>query len=194
MAVANLKEALSLDPLSPNARADLALAFYFCRRYEASLRQCRQTLSAAPRFGRAHHLIGLTYLQAGEPRRALEEFEQALASLGRKTRTLALMAHAFAAMGQSAEANSLAVNLEADKSPSIPPIDRALLFSAVGDYDSAFEWLEHASNEDDGELIWLRVDPIYDGIRRDPRFPKLVDRLMPPCVEMSSVLPPRRLR
>jgi hypothetical protein len=104
------------------------------------------------------------------------------------------MAHAFAAMGESAQANSLALNLEADKSPTIPAIDRALLFSALGDYDSAFKWLEHASSEDDGELIWLRVDPIYDSIRRDPRFPELVDRLMLPCVKMNSALPPRRLR
>jgi hypothetical protein len=47
----------------------------------------------------------------------------------------------------------------------------------LGDYDRTFQFLEKAFLEDEGELIWMPVDPIHDRLRKDPRFVPFVHRI-----------------
>jgi len=47
----------------------------------------------------------------------------------------------------------------------------------LGDYDAAFEHLERACGERATDLVWLRVRPVFDPIRQDPRFESLCRRL-----------------
>jgi hypothetical protein len=52
-----------------------------------------------------------------------------------------------------------------------------LVYSALGDHDAAFRWLEEAYREHDTFLPWLNVDPEFDRLRDDPRFHDLVRRI-----------------
>jgi TolB-like protein len=179
MAVANLRAALELDPLSPNVAADLALALYFSREYAATIAQCEKTLRFSPGFHRAHQSLGLAYLQICEYSKAIEHFQLASASSGRNSRLFAWMAQAYAAKGDTHAVSRLISEWRTVQLESIPAIDEALLSAAAGDYDRAFEWLERALSNDDGELIWLPVDPIYDTLRQDSRFSSLLKRIGP---------------
>src|SRR5579863_10219936 len=107
-------------PSSPNAHADLALALYFSRRYEDSVMECRRTLSAAPGFYRSHQLLGLNFLQLREHRKAIEHFHLAIASSGRNSRMLVLLAHAHAAVDQFDEAARLAAELSSASKVYVP--------------------------------------------------------------------------
>ncbi len=66
LAIVSFRRALELDPLSPNANVDLALALYFSRNYRECILQCERTLQLTPGFYRAHQLLGLSYLQTGD--------------------------------------------------------------------------------------------------------------------------------
>ncbi len=53
----------------------------------------------------------------------------------------------------------------------------ASIYAALGDADAAFEWLENAYERRVPALTWIRVDPIFDPLRSDPRFDDLLRRI-----------------
>jgi TolB-like protein/Tfp pilus assembly protein PilF len=177
LAIVSFRRALELDPLSPNANADLALALYFSRDYHACIAQCERTLALTPDFYRAHQLLGLSHLQTGNWKEAIARFHAAIDAAGRNKRMLALMAHAYAAMGDRSGVAQLCSEIEAGAPGKVSAMDLCLLYSATGDLDRAFEHLERAFCEGSGELIWLSVDPIYEILRRDPRFVTFSERI-----------------
>jgi hypothetical protein len=93
--------------------------------------------------------------------------------------------HAFAALGhlavlrgQRAEAErALAALTEAARMRYVSPVDFARLHLVLGDFDGAFEWLERAYAERRGWLTYLKVEPLLDPIRGDPRFGELVRKM-----------------
>ena len=177
-AISNLTRALDLDPLSPNVSADLALAHYFSRSYDQVIAQCERTLDLTPGFYRPHHLLGLAFLQQQRFVEAVEQFRTAAALYLRgNPKMLALLAHAYAAMGRSGDALRIAHDLTQARKSYLPPIDAAILYTATGDSDRAFASLEKAYEENDGELIWLSVDPIHDRLRDDSRFEEFLTRI-----------------
>lgn len=177
LAIVSFRRALNLDPLSPNANADLALALYFSRNYRECVAQCEKTLQLTPGFYRAHQLLGLSYLQTGDYQQAVARFQAAIDAAGRNTRMLALMAHAYSAMGNRKGVMQLCSEVQGTVSGKVPAMDSCLLYSAAGDLDRAFEYLERAFSEANGELIWLSVDPIYECLRRDSRFATFSERI-----------------
>jgi tetratricopeptide (TPR) repeat protein len=177
IAIENIKAALDLDPLSPNARADLALALHFSRRFKESILECERTLRSTPGFYRSYHLMGLNFLQTGEYSKAVDQFQLAISCSGRNSRILVLLARAYAAIRQMEEAKRIAAELMPPHDIYVPAIDFALLYSTFGDYDRTFQFLEKAFLEDEGELIWMAIDPIHDALRGDARFLAFLQRI-----------------
>lgn len=179
MAVTAVRQAVTMDPLSPNANADLALALYFARQYDEALAQCQKTLDLKPGFYRAHQLAGLAHLQSGRHQQALRELQAAVELTKGVPRGSALLASALAAMGKMEEARLIfAHSIETRRKASA--MEFALFFAAMGDLDRVFEQLECAYVEQDSELLWLSVDPLYDEVRKDPRFPAFLSRMGSP--------------
>jgi Flp pilus assembly protein TadD len=93
--------------------------------------------------------------------------------------------HAFVALGRlavlrgrraDAEA-SLTTLYETAKTRYVSPVDFARLHLALGDTDKTFEWIERARDERRGWLTYLKVEPLLDPIRGDPRYFELVRRM-----------------
>jgi hypothetical protein len=53
----------------------------------------------------------------------------------------------------------------------------ASVYVALGDYDRAFEYLEKAVNERAAWMVWIKVDPIWDPIRKDKRFTSILKKM-----------------
>jgi hypothetical protein len=49
--------------------------------------------------------------------------------------------------------------------------------AALGDKDQAFQWLEKAYEERDTWLVHLKIDPMLDSLRLDPRYANLLARI-----------------
>jgi TolB-like protein/tetratricopeptide (TPR) repeat protein len=182
MAIMAIKQAVRMDPSSPNANADLALAYYFSRNFDDAIAQCRRTLALYAGFYRAHQLAGMAHLQKRDFQSALEHLQSAATQTRGTGRAAVLLASALLAMGRLGEAHAVfTTSIEARNSkPSA--IEFALFFAALGDLDSVFQWLERAYEEQDAELLWLSVDPMYDTVRHDPRFLALLSRIGKPAV------------
>jgi hypothetical protein len=55
--------------------------------------------------------------------------------------------------------------------------DYALIHFALEENDEAFRWLDFAYEERAPWLVWLRVDPMFDRVRPDPRFQQLLAKM-----------------
>jgi hypothetical protein len=60
------------------------------------------------------------------------------------------------------------------------------VYTALGDFDRAFEWLEKAADAHDVMLAYLRVGPCYDSLRSHPRFVQLLGRIGMLTADTSS--------
>jgi tetratricopeptide (TPR) repeat protein len=177
----SLQKILHRDPFAHSPRVErllrYALAFYFSREYDKVVEHCRETMDFTPGFYRPHHLLGLAYLQKGLFAKAVRQFEQARAlSRGRSKMSIHL-ALAYSKMGKNEKARRIGEEPIAAQNSALHTMDLALLYLAMGDRHHMFTWLEKARLEHESELFWLSTDPIDDGVRRDPRFSSLLERM-----------------
>jgi len=56
----------------------------------------------------------------------------------------------------------------------------ALIYLALGDKDEAMTWLERSYHSGEAEMSLIRVNPLLDPLRGNPRFEQLADQVIPP--------------
>jgi TolB-like protein/DNA-binding winged helix-turn-helix (wHTH) protein len=178
-AIDSIRRAQELDPLSPLINADAGWYYYYARRYEDSIRECRRVLSLDPEYAWAQSCVVAAAARAGrveEARRGLLELATMLRAPEDVRREIA-SASDIDARGRRLSAWLL------DRTAPRPgefypsPYSRALLRLDVGDPAGALESLEAAYEERDGSLIQLATDPRLDPLRGEPRFERLLGRV-----------------
>ena len=177
--LAELKRAQELDPLSLIIRGNFAWGYIFGRRPDDALEQLRPTLEMDPSYPPTHYFMGLAYLRKGMHRQALASFKRNVELIrGGNLASDANVAYAHAVVGEKAEARR---RLEALKRTSeqryVPPEWIAVVHAGLDERDQAFALLERAYQERSGLLPLLKVHPLFDKLRDDPRFADLVRRM-----------------
>ena len=59
----------------------------------------------------------------------------------------------------------------------VSPYFIAVIYSGLGQKDEAFAWLDKAYAEHHPYLTLLKVEPVFDRLRSDPRFAELMRRV-----------------
>ncbi len=176
-AIAELRRAQQLDPLSLIINADLGVAFTTARRYDEAITQLRKTIEMDPRFYYAHWNLGVALELKGELREALAEYKKA-AELDDDPIVLGLIAHAYAKLGERDQALKLLAELQQVAAHRYVPFSTfAGIYMALGEKDKAIDYLERAYR--DRALSNIKVDPMLDPLRGDPRFEALVAKIFP---------------
>ena len=156
----------------------MARSHYFARRYDEAIIQFREALDLDPNFGQAHVMLGRTYVAKGLPDRAVEELERAKGLMGARPDVITPMAYVLARAGRRREALAALDELRRIAKPRDPsPFRLAYVHIALGDTDVAFDWLEKSVEARDWQLGMLKVEPAFDGLRSDPRFAALLERV-----------------
>ena len=185
-AIAELRRAQQLDPLSLIINADLGVAFTTARRYDEAIAQLRKTIEMDPRFYYAHWNLGVALELKGELREALAEYKKA-AELGDDPIVLGLIAHAYAKLGERDQAMKLLAQLQEVAARRYVPLGTfAGVYITLGEKDKAIDYLERAYR--DHALSGIKVDPMLDPLRGDLRFEALVTKVFSP--EKSSTASP----
>ncbi len=176
-AIAVMKRAQEVDPLSLIMLAAAARPYYNARRYDEAIAQSQKALEIDSTFGRAHYWRGLSYEHLPRPADAIREFEQ-LSARAPMSLHLAALGHAYAVGGQRGKAEKVLKELQARSDTSyVSPFDFATLYAGLGDRARTLEWLEKAYARRVPYLVFLAVDPQFDAFRADPRFRDLVRRI-----------------
>jgi len=175
--------AQELDPLSLAINVDTAACFYYSRQYAQSERQIVNLLELNSNFIRAYMLLGKVQEQAGEPAKAVETLKRAVELSGEDPVTMSTLAHALATAGERDEALRILADLQ-DSSGSryVSACSIAAIHIALGNADRAFVSLEEAYENRDIELVWLKVNPVFDPLRSDARFVDLARRVHPSLI------------
>jgi serine/threonine protein kinase/Tfp pilus assembly protein PilF len=178
-AITEMKLALELDPLSLIINRNLGQLFYRARQYDKAIEALQKTLQMDPDFSVTHFYLGSTYLQKSFYKEALAEFQKEKDISKRQALDPEAMIIATnALMGEREEALQILNDfMEISKDAYVSPYFFAYIHVALGEKDSTFEWLEKAYNERDIYMRWLKVDPLFDSIRSDPRFKALLKKM-----------------
>jgi Flp pilus assembly protein TadD len=161
-----------LDPLSAVVINATGMLRLMLRQYDASAAAFRAALEVDPDYPWAHRGLGEISLIQGrhaEALGALERIEMPVLAAG-------LIGYAHARLGRAGEARLAIRALAQSGQPSLS-YQIALIQMALGDVDATFQSLERACAEHDVGSIWLPVDPIWDPVRRDERFGRLVQSM-----------------
>jgi TolB-like protein/DNA-binding winged helix-turn-helix (wHTH) protein/Tfp pilus assembly protein PilF len=177
-ALAEMKRAKELDPLSLIINADLGWALYLARQYDDAISQLRSTLELDSKFVRARFLLGRVYTAEGMYEKAIPEFQKAVDLSGNSPVYVAGLGYGYAAAGKKSKAIELLNELaERAKQEYVAPYDVALVYVGLDQVDQAFIWLEKAYEVHSDFKDELKLVPILDPLRDDPRFQDLLRRM-----------------
>jgi serine/threonine-protein kinase len=177
-AIASLKRAQDLDPLSLIINADTGLVLHFARRDDEAIDQIRKALEMDPNFAAGHRPLGMAYEQKAMYGEAIAEFQKALDVSRGNPFALGSLGHAQAVAGQRDKARrALSDVLELSKRRYVSPFDIAVIYTGLDDKERALEWLEKALNDRSLEMIFLKVDPRFDRLHAEPRFAGMLQRM-----------------
>ena len=181
-ALAQAQAAVVLDPLSLNTNHSMARAEYFARHIDNAIETAQTTLEMDPNFAVAHLRLGRAYAAKGMYGQAVKEFQEFSTLSGDVPLATASIGNALARSGDRSGAvralNKLAI---LSRQTHVPSISFALVYLGLGDNDQAVTWLEKAYGERSDFLLVLRVDPLFDALRPNPRFQDLIHRIgLPP--------------
>ncbi|MEK6324038.1 MAG: protein kinase [Acidobacteriota bacterium] len=174
--IAMAKRGLEVDPLSVPLADDTGQAYYWARRYDEAIKQYQKSIEMDPN----HPLVGLgaVYEQKGMYDEAIAAYQKAIKASERTSNILGALGHAYAASGRRGEALKILDELkEMSKQKYVSPYDMAVLYTGLGEKDRAIEQLNKAYEERAGWVISLKVEPLFDPLRSDPRFADLVRRM-----------------
>ncbi len=86
--------------------------------------------------------------------------------------------YAWALEGEAVHARNVIEELEQlSTQRHVPANSMAVVYSALGENDQAFDWLEKAYRERDVRLTFLKTDPKWDLLRTDARFAEILKRV-----------------
>jgi TolB-like protein/Tfp pilus assembly protein PilF len=172
------EQACSLDPVSPNARMNLGAILCLARRFDHAARELEETLDLDPNFSFARAVLGLVYISKGLPGRAVAELQKARGLSGTRPYIIAFHGYTLARAGCRREALTALDDLRRLAGPQGPsPFLMALVYTGLEDNDHAFVWLGKAIETRAWEMPMLKVSPVFDRLRSDPRFPALLARV-----------------
>src|SRR5438552_3191407 len=170
--------ALELDPSSLSIRRGLGWLYYYTRRYESAVYHLRRAIAMNPTSEDTYRILGLVLTQQGAYAEAERAFREAITLSPELSYATAGVAHVLALQGRRREAEALLAELEARaREHYVSPVAFCIVHLGLRNTDQVFQWLERAYQDRRGWLTYLKVDPMLDAVRDDPRFAEFVKRM-----------------
>jgi tetratricopeptide (TPR) repeat protein len=175
-AIAEMRKAVSLDPLSLNINSDLSELLLIAHFSDESIQQGLKTIDMDPAFPAAHNQLAQGYMTKHLYAKAIAELQKAIQLSGDSPIFTANLARIYVVTNRKAEALELLNDLKTSSVPSYPlAAEVAMVYTALGDKDQAMAWLEKGYQERFNPGVLLR--PGFDPLRSDARFQNLVRRI-----------------
>jgi TolB-like protein/DNA-binding winged helix-turn-helix (wHTH) protein/tetratricopeptide (TPR) repeat protein len=176
-ALAESQRLLELDPLSPASRNHLGWHYLYAREFDQAIEQYKLVLAIDPNFAEAHRQLAAAYWEVGRVDEGIAEADRRLELVGRGDEVASLKRAYLASGWNGYWRMRLQFGLERSKHSFVSPSGIAYYYVQMKDTSHALDWLERAYREHDHDLVYLKVDHVWDSLRGDPRFQDLLKRM-----------------
>ncbi|MHC4172663.1 MAG: protein kinase domain-containing protein [Planctomycetota bacterium] len=189
-----IQTALKLDPLSLSLNNGLAWTYSHAGQTEEAIAQRKKILELNPSHIETLAGLAQNYLTLSMYAEAEESISKAMDIAGRTPDLLVDLASIYALSDRKDDAETLLQELQKSAtSEYVSPTFFAEVYASLGNTDEAFRWLEKAYKERNWGMLFLRIWPLWDPLRSDPRFDDLVQRInFPETPASSTVAEPRK--
>ena len=181
-AVAQMERAVQLDPFFPGLNLHVGRLFFFLRDYERAIKEFTKTLELHPAYPTAHEWLGDACEKQGMKGEAITQWCAALRLNGEPAQAAALE-ETFAASGFECAVRTLAqIQLEqlhraVERGAYVPEAQFLVACVRAGQQEDAFAWLARAVEERNWFALQIKINPIFDPLRSDPRFDALLPKI-----------------
>ena len=174
---AEMKLAQQLDPVNPSINVDVNLPYLLNRQFDESIVLSRKGVEMFPNFYIAHMVLGTALFLKGDKAAGIAELEKA--KLLEPTPHLkGLLGYFYAKSGRKEDARRLLAEVKDQaKVRYVPPYWIGMIYAGLDEKDEAFAWFEKAYQERSWWLMFIKMDPLVDSLRSDPRFADLMRRI-----------------
>lgn len=155
-----------------------AWILFQARRYDDAIHELRGMLSVRQDDAGLLWMLGFVLAIKGQPGDAIPILEKAANLSNRASGKLDVLTFAYARARRRKDALRLLAELKRRKQVDyVPAGSFVIAYIGLSDYEQAFACLEQAYEEHSAIMQVLRVHPLFDPIRNDPRFADLVRRV-----------------
>jgi len=177
-AYTELKRAIRLDPCSSPVYVCLGIVHWAARRYDQAIEQYEKAIELVPSNALAHGMQGLAYLCKSQYEPAVTAWQKSIQFSQGASSFVAALGETYAEAGNRDAAQRILEQLQdLSKQRYVTPYIVARLNLALGKKDEALGCLETAYRGRDSFMVFLKVDPLLDDLRSDPRFQDLLRRM-----------------
>jgi tetratricopeptide (TPR) repeat protein len=174
-AEAQVKLAQTLDEKSAAPNRAMLRILYWERKDDAALAEGLEALRKDKANLTTHFFLGFVYIHQSQFEKGSEEMKLATA-LG-DAGTLAGLAYAYAMAGNKTELENTLERFEQHPAHDHVPYRLAAVYVALGDKDRAISLIEKDYQQRSNWVNWLKVDPVMDPLRQEPRFKELMRKM-----------------
>jgi eukaryotic-like serine/threonine-protein kinase len=170
--------ALELDPASVSARRGVGWLAFYARRFDLALDHLARAIELNPMAVESYRILGTTLGMQGHWGEAERILRDAVVLPGGGAYTTATLGWVLARAGKRREAEQVLHELETVARESyVSPVAFAIGHIGLGNVDRALDWAERAYDEKRGWLAYLKVNPMLDPLRDEPRFQDLIRKM-----------------
>lgn len=170
--------ARELEPLAVIINKNVGTILYYGRRLDEAIAEYEKALELDAEYARTHLYLGLAYVAAGELDAAVGELRRAAGVDPTNTVIEAALGMAYGLAGETAEARGVLEDLDRQReSAFVPALNLAMVHVGLGEHGKALDFLEEAYGERSSWMISLAVEPIFDPLREEPRYRRLVEKV-----------------
>jgi serine/threonine-protein kinase len=177
-AFAEIARAEEAEPLSLVINFNLGRILYFARQHDEAEQQCLKTLEIYPNFFLGYRRLGMIYTEKLMYEEAEAQLKRSLELSPDNSETMSALGYNYSVWGRTDDARRVLDDLaELAEREYVSPYSYARIYLGLGKIEEAFEWLEKAYQERHGVLVYLKVEPIFDNVREDARYLRLLRRM-----------------
>ena len=172
-----------IDPNSSHIWQGKIMSYYFNNREDEAMQAIETALIYD--FSNIHLDMDITrvYLYLEIYDKAIEYLDQFFQNNNdymETPRPLGFLAIAYYHTGKLDETHEILERLQLyseESSAGSPSFFITMIYAQMGEIDLAFEWLEKAYEDHEVEMYWLKVEPLFEPMRKDTRWQEMLDKV-----------------
>jgi serine/threonine-protein kinase len=175
-AIAMQERAQELDPIVN--KTDVATAYLRAGRYPEAADFAMRAVEVDRVDPRTHFTLGWAYLGLGKLQEGLAEMEHAVELAPGNNLWFAQLGEAYGLNGMREKAEAILEQLlERSRSDYVSPYHLAYVYTGLGRYDDAMDYLERASEQRSGSIYGIKGSFLFKPLRAHPRFVALLAKM-----------------